>query len=604
VLATYASVLAIGAASWLVGGALLAISGWRRPSYLAPAVGLALLTAICWATVRLPGEGATAAAVTLALALAALAYLWRQGLGWRSAAIGALPVAALALAAASIPFAVEGRFGILGTSFNPDMAQHLLAADHLAAGSEGALAAEGYPLGPHAIVVALHDGLGIGLVQGFSGLTVAVAVLAALAALEMVGDLGPGRRTVGALLVGSPYIVASYLAQGASKETMQALFLLAFAIALSRLARGANGADRPRLLPLAALPPAALAIGSAYAYSFPGLAWLAGTAALWAALELLSRRGGATLAVVRAALPAVTVATLAFAAATAPELGRMIDFGRFETFDPSGPGLGNLFHQISPLEALGIWPSGDFRLDPGDGALPAVAFYAGAALGAVLLAWGLLELLRRGERAVPAALTVAAAAYLVARIGSTPYTTAKAVAMLGAVAMLVIVEPLLRAVPAAPWRVPPRVALRPAFGAAFLAAAAACSVLALANAPVGPTSYSSSLTSLRPVVADGSTLVLASRELLVDEHGAPYISWELRGGRVCVREAPPNRVSGPPPRGVDYVVAESEGPRPPYAHLTLRRRAGPYLLWARRGNAGGPSPCPLVAVRQARQGPA
>ena len=36
----------------------------------------------------------------------------------------------------------------------------------------------------------------------------------------------------------------------------------------------------------------------------------------------------------------------------------MIDFHKFETFDPNGPGLGNLFGQVSPFEALGIWPSG------------------------------------------------------------------------------------------------------------------------------------------------------------------------------------------------------------------------------------------------------
>ena len=42
--------------------------------------------------------------------------------------------ALLALAAASLPFVAEGHFGILGTSFNPDMSQHLLAADRLAHG--------------------------------------------------------------------------------------------------------------------------------------------------------------------------------------------------------------------------------------------------------------------------------------------------------------------------------------------------------------------------------------------------------------------------------------------------------------------------------------
>ena len=38
----------------------------------------------------------------------------------------------LALLAASLPFIVEGRFGILGTGLNPDMSQHLFAADRLA----------------------------------------------------------------------------------------------------------------------------------------------------------------------------------------------------------------------------------------------------------------------------------------------------------------------------------------------------------------------------------------------------------------------------------------------------------------------------------------
>ena len=87
---------------------------------------------------------------------------------------------------------------------------------------------QGYPLGPHAIVVALNKGLGIGLVQGFDGLTVAVAVLAVADRPRRLRELPPLRRTAGALLVGLAYMVASYFAQGAFKETMQALFVLAF----------------------------------------------------------------------------------------------------------------------------------------------------------------------------------------------------------------------------------------------------------------------------------------------------------------------------------------------------------------------------------------
>ena len=98
-----------------------------------------------------------------------------------------------ALLAASLPFAVEGHFGILGTSFNPDMSQHLLAADRLAEGHSSQLLNQGYPLGPHSIVVALNKGLGVGLVQGFSGLTVAVAILASLTALAAFRELPPSR---------------------------------------------------------------------------------------------------------------------------------------------------------------------------------------------------------------------------------------------------------------------------------------------------------------------------------------------------------------------------------------------------------------------------
>ena len=89
----------------------------------------------------------------------------------------------------------------------------------------------------------------------------------------------------------------------------------------------------------------------------------------------------------------------------------MIDFHKFETFDPNGPGLGNLFGQISPFEALGIWPSGDFRLAPGDGAVPAAAYYLGAAFGTVLLLYGIWRLGRRRETAILAGLATAAAAY-------------------------------------------------------------------------------------------------------------------------------------------------------------------------------------------------
>ncbi len=619
---TYAAVLAVCAASLAIGQAAVGLCGVRRWSWLSPAVGLALLCAVCWGTVRIGGDGMVSAIVVLVLAIAAVAYLWGRLEGGGEALRAGWPVALVALLAASLPFAVEGHFGILGTSFNPDMSQHLLTADRLAHGQGSQLLHQGYPLGPHAIVVALYKGLGVGLVQGFSGLTLAVAVLAPLTALAAFAKLKPAPRTAGALVVGLAYVVASYFAQGDFKETMQALFLLAFALSLRESGRAW------RELPLRFAPTALLAVGSVYTYSFPGLIWLLGTLLIWALAEFtVSRIGqsggpatgrgsenGASLPRPQDPLPvagppaarSVLLAFLTFLVLIAPEIGRMIDFHSFETFDPHGPGLGNLFGQVSPFEVLGIWPSGDFRLAPGDGAVPAIGYYVGAAFALVLLLYGIVRCWRRRESAVLAGLAAAAIAYAAARIGGTPYTAAKAIEIAAPLAALAILLPLLDR---AEWRLWHRGDGRGAGGpiaaavaTVFVLAVGACSLLALANAPIGPTSYSPALTGLRPLVASGSTLVLASDDLLASQHGVPYISWELRGGRVCIEAE--SEAGERPPGGVRFVVTHGAPGQPPFPGLRVRHVAAPYVLWESTHPVGPHSPCPLIAVRQARQGPA
>jgi hypothetical protein len=602
VIGTYAAVLVVCAASLAIGQAAIALCGGRRWSWLSPAVGLALLCAICWGTVRLPGDGTVSVIVVLVLTAASALYLRGRLEGGGEAVRVGLPVALIALLAASLPFAVEGHFGILGTSFNPDMSQHLLAADRLAHGEGSQLLHQGYPLGPHAMVVALNKGLGVCLVQGFTGLTVVVAILAPLTALAAFRDQPPLLRTAAALVVGLAYMAASYFAQGAFKETLQTLFVLAFALSL----REASLNPAWRELQLRFVPAAILAVGSVYAYSFPGLAWLIGTAAIWAIAEYArskhaSSAGGVGGGGPRTDAPrppagppppttgpaverSVLWASLVFLVLTVPEIGRMIDFRSFETFDPNGPGLGNLFGQISPFEALGIWPSGDFRLAPGDGAVPAVGYYFGAALAAILLAYGAFLCWRRRETAVLSGLAAAALAYAVARIGGTPYTAAKAVEIAAPLVALVIVLPLLR---------------RPVAWL-YMLAAGGCALLAFANAPVGPSSYSPALTGLRADVGEGPTLVLASRRLLDEEHGTPYIAWELRGGRVCIEAE--DEAGGKPPQSVRYVITESTSHDQPFRDLHPKRVSPPYVLWEQSGPIRGRTPCPLIAVRQARQG--
>jgi hypothetical protein len=606
---TYAAVLVVCGASLALGQGALALCGVRRWSWLAPAIGFALLCAICWATVRLPGDGLVSALLILVLAIAAVAFLVGRIEGGGEALRIGLPVGLLALAAASLPFIVEGHFGILGTGFNPDMSQHLFATDRLAEGSSGQLLREGYPLGPHAVVVALNKGLGIGLVNGFTGLTVAIAVLAPLTALTAFSDQPRARRTIAALFVGIPYLVASYYAQGAFKETAQALLVLAFLLAL----RGSNRAWQAH--PLRFIPAAVLAIGTVYVYSFPGLIWLAGIAAIWAILEAARRRisaGGVDEGVagrVRPGAPpaapappatyAASLALIVFVVGALPELGRMIDFHSFETFDPTGPGLGNLFGQISPFTALGIWPSGDFRVAPGDGAAPAVAFFLGAAFATGLLVMGIVRGVRGREHTLVAGVVTVVAVYLATRIGATAYTAAKALEVAAPVLTLAIVLPLA---PAGRVGTPIGDKRAPGAGVATVAlavytlAAGACSLLALANAPVGPAAYSPALTGLRPLLGDAPTLVLAPAELLDERHGDRYLAWELRGGRVCI--GPEGAAGAAAPPGVRFVVTTRPLADPPYPDLTLRRRAGPYTVWERPGVLGGPSPCPRIAVRQ------
>ena len=233
-LATYASVLVVCGASLAIGQAALACAAGG--AVVARAGGrMALVWRSCWGTVRLPGEGPSRRSPSLRSPLASAPLPGGAGRGWRRALRAGAPVAVAALLAASLPFIVEGRLRHPRDSFNPDMSQHLLAADRLADGAASPLLAQGYPLGPHAVVVALEQGLGDGLVQGFGGLTLAVAVLAALTALGALRDAPaapPHRRRPAR----RPALHGRLLPRpGAFKETIQALFVLAFALGLLSL---------------------------------------------------------------------------------------------------------------------------------------------------------------------------------------------------------------------------------------------------------------------------------------------------------------------------------------------------------------------------------
>jgi hypothetical protein len=161
---------------------------------------------------------------------------------------------------------------------------------------------------------------GIALGPAFVGEIVAIGVMIGLTSLAALGDLGPGRRVLAATLIAVSYLTASSFAQGTFKELAQALFVLAFAIAL-------RASGRPPAGPWArlrfALPFLALASGVFFSYSFAGLAWPVAILALWGLTLPEVRRGLAPRALLRFLLRPATLATIvglaAIGASTRPE---------------------------------------------------------------------------------------------------------------------------------------------------------------------------------------------------------------------------------------------------------------------------------------------
>jgi hypothetical protein len=233
-IATYASAALICAASLLVGRAVLSLAGRRTWSWLEPGVGLAAVLAVSGLLARAPGHGTSATLGLLALLIVAALVVWRLPYEAPGALRAGLPVAVALLVALAIPFAISGRWGLLGVGFNNDLGLHLAWAEWLRSGF-GPAPDTGYPLGPHGLAVATAAFPGIGLGQAFVGEILAIGVLTGLTALGALRDLTSGRRLLAAAMVALPYLAASYFAQAAFKETAEALFVLAFAIFLMDL---------------------------------------------------------------------------------------------------------------------------------------------------------------------------------------------------------------------------------------------------------------------------------------------------------------------------------------------------------------------------------
>ena len=579
---TYASAALICAASLLVGRAVMSVAGRRSWSWLEPAVGLAAVLTVTGVLARAPGHGTGATLGLVALLVVAALVAWRAPYEARGALRQGWPVALVILLALSIPFAISGRWGLLGVGFNNDLGLHLAWAEWLRSGF-GPTPEAGYPLGPHGLAVAVAAVPGLGLGQAFSGEIIAIGVLTGLTALGALRELGPGRRVLAATLVALCYLAASYYAQAAFKETAEALFVLAFAIGLHQL-------DRRRGWIQHALPGLALAGGIFFSYSFAGLAWPVAIVALWSLTLPEVRHALRPRTVLRFVLRPLTLVTLLVLGGLAVVVTIVGPFGFAHGFNKVAGS--NTYGPVSPLETLGVWPAGNYRLDAAGGArLPGLA----GAIGTLALLAGVAWWTRRREAAIPVALGACAALYLASLPFSGDYSQAKALMIASPLAMLVAVRPLLwefslaggwgrtrrsnsgEAPPSLPPTPPRSGASLPGFGWAVLAVVFVggsiySSFLALRDAPVGPPGHGAELQAFLPVV-QGKSVLYAGQDR--------YAAYGLMGAdtHVPLVEFPDPEVEANPEKPFDTGDAYSPVDFDSFSRGTLDRF--PYVITGR-----------------------
>jgi hypothetical protein len=520
---TYLSAGVILLASLLVGRALLLVLGRRHASFLEGAVGFAVLILVCTVAIRLPGDDATSIAVCSVLIAVSLIFLVvrsEQILG--PAVAVALPAAALAGLAASFPFIASGHIGIPGVGLNNDMAMHLVDVDYLIDPSrpEPQSVINGYPIGPHSLVATVISVFATQPVFGWLGLLVAVPVLTAITTLAGLRELPAARRLLAAVLVSAAYLTASVLGIAGFKELIAGMFLIAFALGLREIERNPEG----RIAVVVGL--ALITAAMVPVYSLPGVGWLAITAVLWAIAELLRIRseGGAerVRSVVRASMPYVVLGAILLVIVGLTQLDKVIDFIQSGSIGNVSDTNSKLRYVVSPLETLGVWPSGDWLLGTRD----VSDFWIFGAIGLAGLAFGLVWWVARRDYAVPAAVLSGIAIYLATKYlrDGGLYILMKAVVVPASVVMLLTLTALLAPGGGRPKRI---------FAAAFVALAAYSSFLALRDTVVAPDNRLHELEAFQDQVAGEKVLALTSDRftdygLRTAEVASPAFNSEIR----------------------------------------------------------------------------
>ena len=595
---TYVSAGIILLASLLVGRAVLLTLGRREASFLEGAVGLATLILVCSVAIRLPGDEATSVAACAILVVASIVFLLVRSESMLGPAVGiAIPVAIVSGLLASLPFMASGHIGIPGVGLNNDMAMHLVDVDYLVDPSrpQPQSVVNGYPLGPHSLVGTVVSVLGTQPLWGWLGLLVAVPVLTGITSLAGLRELPGARRLLAAALVAVAYLSASVLGIAGFKELIAGMFLIAFALGLREIERNPDG----RIAILIGL--ALIAAAMVPVYSLPGAGWLAGTAGLWivAWLIRLDREGGMdeVRAAVRGSLHILIPAAIVLVLVGLTQLPKVIDFLNSGSVGNVLDTNSKLRYVVSPLETLGIWPSGNWLLGTHD----VTHFWIFGVVGIAGLIVGLVWWMGRRDFAVPAAVISGIAIYLATKYieNGGLYILAKAVVVPASVIMLLVLVALLS--PGGGW--PKRI-----FAVVFIGLAAYSSFLALRDAVVAPHDRLQELASFQDAVAGKKVLALTSDRftdygLRTAEVSSPAFNSEIRVPSAVTKSqrlpidfdsVPANVLNKFPYAVTTSAIYQSQAP----PGWTLVKSTESYRLWKRTGT----TPPISILYEEARPG--
>jgi hypothetical protein len=460
--------------SLLVGRTVMLACGRREWSGTEPAVGYATMVAAGGLLARIPGQDITLVVALFVLAGVGLYSVFRLGPSVLPRSGGFWIASAISLAMVAIPFLVTGFWGLLGMGYNNDLGLHLAWTQWLAGGF-GTEPGGGYPLGPHGLVAGLANLPLIDLGPAFIGQIMALPVLLTMTGYAATGSLAGWRRILASVLIGLPYLIASFYAQAAFKEIAMALFLLAFIILLPGTKPFPAGLrERISLV----VPFAVLTLGAIFTFSFPGLAFAVAVVVVWLISDPDVRRRLRPRELLRTVSRPVVAISLVALLAVVSTLAFWSPFGFGDSF--SEVSASPTFGPVSPVEALGVWLSPDYRLDSEiDTPLPGLMAVVGLlALVASIFWWA-----KRPRSPYPVSLVALVGFYLVSLPWVGDYSLAKALTIASPVAMVVILTALLdrpfpsRGLKAVGWG---------ALATVFIGLALASSLLVLRDTAVGP----------------------------------------------------------------------------------------------------------------------